>query len=98
MHDCFSSNWTLEGVEHKVCNSHTLRELKALFQFEKEPWSSDMITILLDALELTEIAQSQDRDAVDPEAIKEIESPYDVCCDQAIGFHEINHPSRPRRN
>ena len=43
--DCFSSNWTLEGVEHGVCNSHTLRELEALIVFEKEPWASDMTTI-----------------------------------------------------
>ena len=34
VHDYFSSNWTLEGVEHEVCNSHTLRELKALIVFE----------------------------------------------------------------
>ena len=42
VHDCFSSNWTLEGVEHGVCNAHTLRELKALIEFEKEPWAFDM--------------------------------------------------------
>ena len=49
VHDCFSSNWTLEGVEYGVCNSHTLRELEVLIVFEKEPWASDMTTILLDA-------------------------------------------------
>ena len=69
VHDCFSSNWTLEGVEHGVSNSHTLREMKALIVFEKEPWASDMTTILLDALQLTKTARSQGRDAVDPEAI-----------------------------
>ena len=95
VHDCFSSNWTLEGVEHGVCNSHTLRELEALIVFEKEPWASDMTTILLDALQLTKTARSQGRDAVDPEAIKEIERRYDACCEQAITFHENQPPLTP---
>ena len=95
VHDCFSSNWTLEGVEHGVCNSHTLRELMALIVFENEPWASDMTTILLDALQLTKTARSQGRDAVDPEAIKEIERRYDACCEQAITFHENQPPLTP---
>ena len=95
VHDCFSSNWTLEGVEHGVCNSHTLRELMALIVFEKEPWASDMTTILLDALQLTKTARSQGRDAVDPEAIKEIERRFDACCEQAITFHENQPPLTP---
>ena len=95
VNDCFSSNWTLEGVEHGVCNSHTLRELKALIVFEKEPWASDMTTILLDVLQLTKTARSQGRNAVDPEAIKEIERRYDACCEQAITFHENQPPFTP---
>ena len=95
VHDCFSSNWTLEGVEHGVCNSHTSRELKALIVFEKEPWASDMTTILLDALQLTKTARSQGRDAVDPEVIKEIERRFDACCEQAITFHENQPPLTP---
>ena len=95
VHDCFSSNWTLEGVEHGVYNSHTLREMKALIVSEKEPWASDMTTILLDALQLTKTARSWGRDAVDPEAIKEIERRYDDCCEQAITFHESQPPLTP---
>ena len=76
-------------------NSHTLRELEALIVFEKEPWASDMTTILLDALQLTKTARSQGRDAVDPKAIKEIERLYDACCEQAITFHENQPPLTP---
>ena len=93
VHDCFSSNWTLEGVEHGVCNSHTLRELKALIVFEKEPWASDMTTILLDALQLTKTARSQGRDAVDPEAIKEIERQFDACCELRTGYCVPREPT-----
>ena len=63
--------------------------------FEKEPWASDMTTILLDALQLTKTARSQGRDAVDPEAIKEIELRYGACCEQAITFHENQPPLTP---
>ena len=95
VHDCFSSNWTLKGVKHGVCNSHTLRELKALIEFEKEPWASDMTTILLDAKKIRDIARSQGQDAVEPEAIKEIERRYDACCEQAITVHENQPPLTP---
>ena len=78
-----------------VCNSHTLRELKALIEFEKEPWASDLQTILLDALQLTKTARSQNRDAVVPEAIKEIERRFDAYCEQAITFHENQSPLTP---
>ena len=95
VHDCFTSNWTLKGVKHGVCNSHTLRELKALIEFEKEPWASDMTTILLDAKKIRDIARSQGQEAVEPEAIKEIERRYDACCEQAITVHENQPPLTP---
>ena len=34
IYNCFSSNWTLEGVEHGVCYAHISRELEALIEFE----------------------------------------------------------------
>ena len=35
------------------------------------------------------------REAVDPEAIKEIERRFDACCEQAITFHESQPPLTP---
>ena len=95
MHDCFSSNWTLESVEHGVCNAQILQELEALIEIEKEPWVSDMKTILLDGLKPTRTARSQRQDAVDPEAIKDIEHRFDACCAQAIESHENQPPLAP---
>ena len=80
-------NWTpislLVGHPCKL-----FHKLKALIEFEKEPWASDMTTILLDAKKIRDIARSQGQDAVEPEAIKEIERRYDACCEQAITVHE----------
>ena len=81
MHDCFSSNWTLEGVEYGVGNAHSLREQVPLFEFDKELWAFGMPIILLDGLKLTNTSRSHGRDAVDPEAIKEIERRFDACCE-----------------
>ena len=87
VHDCNFPNWTVEDVTHGVYNAHTLRELQALIEHEKEAWKSDMKTILHDALNLTHIAQGQGRGAVNPEEIKDIERRFDFCCDQAVTSH-----------
>ena len=54
-----------------------------------------MTTILLDAKKIRDIARSQGQDAVEPEAIKEIERRYDACCEQAITVHENQPPLTP---
>ena len=101
VHDCFSSNWTEKGVTHGVCNAHTLREVQALIAIEKKPWASDMKTIQLDALDLTIVAQSQDQGAVSPEAIKDIERRFDICCEKAVTFREnqlpLTHTSKGKK-
>ncbi len=46
-HDHFVSYYArLENVEHAVCNAHHLRELKAAFEIDKEPWARDMARLL----------------------------------------------------
>lgn len=88
VHDCWAPCLTLENVRHGLCNAHLLRELQAVSDHDKEPWASDMKTILYEALKLTQVARDQGQNAVSPEAIKEIERRYDTCCEQAIKFHE----------
>ena len=93
VHDFFSSNWTLEDIDdHGVCNAHTLRNLVALSEIEKEPWAFDMVHILLDGMDLADTARNEGRSAVEPEAIKEVEDRYDACCNQGIAYHENQPP------
>ena len=54
--------------------------------------TSDMKTILRDVLKPMRVAQSQDLNAVTPEAIKEIERRIDTCCKLAVTFHENQRP------
>lgn len=47
VHDHFVSYFSkLEGVEHAMCNAHHLRELKAVFEIDKESWGRDMARLL----------------------------------------------------
>ena len=88
VHDCFASYWKIKGVKHGICNFHTTRELKALFEIDKEDWANEMRIILFDALKLTDNARKQGKDAVDPEDISAIEERYYACLKKAIAFHE----------
>ena len=42
VHDHWKSYFQMQGVRHALCNAHHLRELKALEEIEKEPWSIEM--------------------------------------------------------
>ena len=95
MHDCFSSYWKIEGVIHGVCNFHTTRELKALFEIDNEEWAGEMQTILFDGRELTREAEKQGKKAVDPEDIIGIEERFYACLKKAIDFHEGLDPFVP---
>ena len=46
VHDHFRSYYTLADVLHALCNSHHLRELKALIEIEKESWAGRMARLL----------------------------------------------------
>ena len=95
MHDCFSSYWKIEGVIHGVCNFHTTRELKALFEIDNEEWAGEMKTILSDGRELTNKAREQGKETVDLEDIIAIKERYYACLKKAIDFHEGLDPFIP---
>ena len=42
VHDHWKPYYTMQGVLHALCNTHHLRELKALIEIEKEPWARRM--------------------------------------------------------
>jgi len=46
IHDHWKPYFTLDGIEHALCNAHHLRELKALEDIEKEPWAFQMSKLL----------------------------------------------------
>jgi len=56
MHDYWKPYFGYEQCLHAVCNGHLLRELKFLWEEEKEPWAKELSDLLL------ELHQKRNRD------------------------------------
>ena len=86
VHDHWKPYFTIEGVEHAMCNAHHLRELKALAEIEKESWASRMTALLLGAL-----------NSPDP-PVARILALYDRIIAKGLAFHEAQPPLSSRKN
>ena len=64
VHDHWKSYYQLEGVEHSLCNSHHLRELKALSEIEGESWAKSFSKLLLLANQYKHSYQGQIPDEI----------------------------------
>ena len=86
VHDHFRSYYKLSDMLHALCNSHHLRELKALIEIEKESWASRMASLLRYA--------NKHRDKA--EVVRLI---YDRIVADGLAFHESQPPldSRSKR-
>jgi len=82
VHDFWKPYWTLEGVDHVLCNAHHLRELNACID-NKEAWAKKMKTLLLEALKLEKKI---------PEMVKRIDLSYDKVIEEGLKYHEKRSP------
>jgi hypothetical protein len=69
VHDHFKPDYGLTGLAHAYCNAHHLRELKALIEFDAEPWAKDMRDLLVEANDAVRKARQQDATALAPPAV-----------------------------
>lgn len=76
VHDHWKPYFCLEDVQHALCNAHHLRELKALEEFEKEPWAFKMSRLLIIASRLK-----------NPPILRILEL-YDHIVAEGLAFHE----------
>ena len=90
MHDHWGPYFTIEGVQHALCNAHHLRELQALIVIEKEPWATDMKAFLLEAKALAD-SRTDDR-ILDTNVMHELLQRYDEILAKAVAFHEAQPP------
>jgi transposase len=91
IHDHWKPYFTMEAVEHGLCNAHILRELKALVEFEKEPWARQMQR-LLQRLSQVDIANAS-------AALKaKAQRFYDAIVAKGIAFHQAQEPISARKN
>lgn len=76
VHDHWKPYFRLEDGEHALCNAHHLRELKALEEFEKEPWAFKMSRLLTISSRLKDPPTSR------------ILKLYDQIVAEGLAFHE----------
>jgi transposase len=86
VHDHWKPYFTLDDVDHALCNAHHLRELKALEEIEKEPWAFKMSKLLrlFSRLKHPHLARCLRR--------------YDDIIVQGIAFHEAQPRLSERKN
>ena len=97
VHDHWKPYYTLTGVLHALCNSHHLRELKALVEIEKEGWARQMQRLLRRACHAVNLASEQNI-TLNPNLIALIERRYDAIVAEGIAFHEAQpHLATKRR-
>lgn len=87
MHDHWKPYYTLTGVIHALCNSHHLRELKALVDIEKEDWARQMQRLLRRACHAVNLARERNV-TLKPGLTTLIGRRYDAIVTQGMTFHE----------
>lgn len=80
IHDHWKPYFRLENVQHALCNAHHLRELKALEEFDKEPWAFKMSRLLT--------VSSRFKDP----PLSRILKLYDQIVAEGLTFHEQQPP------
>jgi len=102
VHDGFKSYSRLPGVGHALCNAHHLRELKALIEFDQEPWAEPMRDLLLEAHRAVEQAREEGAASLAPAALQGVLDRYWEALRLGLSFHRklprlARHPSNHGR-
>jgi len=91
VHDHWKPYYTLEGVQHALCNAHHLRELRALIEIEKEPWARRMQQLLRRACHAANLVRNRDA-PVKPALVDLIGRRYDAIVAEGLAFHDAQPP------
>jgi transposase len=95
VHDGFKSYRGLGSLGHALCNAHHLRELKALIEFDHEPWAEPMRDLLLEANRTVAEARQRGQTALDPAVAKAFHRRYWDLLKIGLSYHR-RLPRLPR--
>lgn len=83
VHDCYSSYFTYENVDHALCGPHLLRELKFIEDSSKYQWATKMKQLLQEAA-LT-VGQRKKMRILSSKEYKRLQSRYRNILTRAVG-------------
>lgn len=92
VHDHFKPYYVLPELQHALCNAHHLRELKALMEFEREPWAEAMSQFLLSTNKRVAALVEQGEVALADDLWAVMAREYDEILAQGFEFHERQAP------
>jgi transposase len=95
VHDGFKSYGALESASHALCNAHHLRELKALIEFDHEPWAAPMRDLLLDANRAVGDVKARGDRALDGALLERFDTRFWETLREGLAFHR-KLPSLPQ--
>jgi transposase len=96
VHDGLKSYRGLSGLDHALCNAHHLRELKALIEFDKEPWAEPMRDLLLEANRAVDETRAKGQTALDPTLARTFHNRYWELLKLGLSHHR-RLPRLPRQ-
>ena len=96
VHDGLKGYRNLVGLDHALCNAHHLRELKALIEFDQEPWAEPMRDLLLEANRAVRQARQSGQTALAPDLAKTFHNRYWELLKIGLSYHRTL-PRLPRR-
>ena len=94
VHDFWKPYLSMPGVTHALCNAHHLRELKALIEFDNEPWALQMYRFLRHACHATNLSREK-KQPLDPAFVTWLLARYDRIIAQGLAYHQAMTPLDP---
>jgi transposase len=96
IHDCWAPYFSYDRIRHGLCNAHLLRELTAVWENTKQPWSQKLIDLLLAMKRTKEDFLLQGIAAVPPDILDTYTIKYDAILGEAITQNPVP-PAKGKR-
>jgi transposase len=84
MHDGYRSYDQYPDARHALCNAHHLRELLFVHECYQQPWTEQMLKLLLEIKQVVESAQQDRLSALSPHQIADFEARYGELIEQGL--------------
>ncbi len=85
VHDHWKPYYQLSDVLHALCNQHHMRELKALIEYDKEPWARKMRRFLQFGLRYRHAYGDQ---FIPDDKLNRLTHLYNAIVDEGVFYHE----------